>query len=75
MTSYKLAAKIALESRIARNSTPNQSSVDSTSNQSSVNSSDDINKKSYCGSSSRPTQNWNNKEKETKIPKWFKKNK
>jgi hypothetical protein len=84
VTSYKLATKIALESRrLVCNSTPNQSSGDSTSNQnsvnltqnqSSVNSSDYINKESYCGSTSRPTENSNNK-KETKIPKWFKKNK
>jgi hypothetical protein len=76
VTSYKLATKIALESRrLVHNSTPNQSSVNLTQNQSSVNSSDYINKESYCGSTSRPTENSNNKEKETKIPKWFKKNK
>jgi hypothetical protein len=73
-----LAAKIALESRkIARDWTPNQSSADSAPNQSSVDSipsqssvdsSDNIKKESYSSSDS-------NKEKETKIPKWFKTNK
>jgi tether containing UBX domain for GLUT4 len=74
ITSYKLAAKIALESRrITRNLTPNESSVHSIPKQ-SVNLSENIEKESYSSSDSRPTDN-SNKEKETKIPKWFKKNK